>query len=67
MTRAMQISLPLVEDEAAALSAEDDWRLDDRTREAGRRGLAEARAALAAAALRAAQRDAEARRHPAAA
>jgi hypothetical protein len=33
--------------------AGDDWRLDPRTREVGRRGLAEARAALAAAARRA--------------
>ncbi|HZQ57997.1 MAG TPA: hypothetical protein VFA84_08175 [Acidimicrobiales bacterium] len=31
---------------------DDDWRLDERTREVGRRGLAEARAALAAAARR---------------
>jgi hypothetical protein len=27
----------------------DDWRLDEHTRDVGRRGLAEARAALAAA------------------
>jgi hypothetical protein len=32
----------------------DDWRLDEHTREVGRRGLAEARAALAAATRRAA-------------
>ncbi len=32
----------------------DDWRLDEHTREVGRRGLAEARAALQAAARRAA-------------
>jgi hypothetical protein len=34
----------------------DDWRIDDRTREVGRRGLAEARAALNAAARRAEER-----------
>jgi len=34
----------------------DDWRLDDRTREVGRRGVAEARAALASATRRAADR-----------
>ncbi len=34
----------------------DDWRIDDCTRAAGRRGLAEARAALAAAARRAEER-----------
>jgi hypothetical protein len=38
----------------------DDWRLDDRTREVGRRGLADARAALEAAARRAEHREAEA-------
>jgi hypothetical protein len=32
----------------------DDWRLDEHTRELGRQGLAEARAALAAATRRAA-------------
>ena len=31
-----------------------DWRLDDKTREAGRKGLAEARAALQKAVQRAA-------------
>ncbi len=36
------------------LGADDEWRLDDQTREAGRRGVAEARAALAAAERRAA-------------
>ena len=35
-----------------------EWKLDDRTREIGRRGLADARAALAEAARRAAARDA---------
>jgi hypothetical protein len=46
-----------------------DWRLDERTREIGRRGLAEARAALAQATRLAHQRDAERRaadRHAAA-
>ncbi len=33
---------------------DDEWRLDERTREVGRRGVAEARAALAAAERRAA-------------
>jgi len=40
-------------DEAAAADV-GAWRLDDHTREVGRRGLAEARAALAEAARRAA-------------
>ncbi len=31
-------------------TSEPEWRIDDRTREVGRRGLAAARAALAAAA-----------------
>ena len=35
----------------------DGWRLDRATREAGRRGIAEARAALAAAVRRAEQRE----------
>ncbi|HVM66994.1 MAG TPA: hypothetical protein VMU14_19155 [Acidimicrobiales bacterium] len=34
---------------------DDDWRIDDHTREVGRRGIAEARAALAAATRRAAE------------
>jgi hypothetical protein len=33
---------------------DDEWRIDEHTREVGRRGLAEARAALAAATRRAA-------------
>jgi hypothetical protein len=33
-----------------------DWTIDERTREVGRRGLSEARAALAVAAQRSAQR-----------
>ena len=33
---------------------DDEWRLDPQTREIGRRGLAEARAALAAAVARSA-------------
>ena len=39
-------------------AADGDWRLDDRTREVGRRGLAEVRAALDAAARRAKAREA---------
>lgn len=39
----------------------DEWRLDDRTREIGRQGLADARAALEQAARRAEQREAERR------
>ncbi len=35
---------------------DEGWRLDQRTREIGRRGLAEARAALAAAVRRAEER-----------
>ena len=35
-------------------SDEDDWRLDERTREAGRRGVAEARRVLAEAMRRSA-------------
>jgi hypothetical protein len=38
----------------------DDWHLDEHTREVGRRGLAEARAALAAAARRAEARESRA-------
>lgn len=34
--------------------ADDEWRLDEQTREVGRRGVAEARAALVAAERRAA-------------
>jgi hypothetical protein len=43
------------------VDANDEWHLDDRTREVGRRGLAEARAALALAAQRAEAKDAERR------
>ncbi|MHB8463391.1 MAG: hypothetical protein ACYDH6_14850 [Acidimicrobiales bacterium] len=43
------------------LALGDDWRLDDQTREIGRRGLAEARAALEAAARRAEAREAHER------
>jgi hypothetical protein len=46
-----QTHLPLADNGA-------EWKLDDRTREIGRRGLAEARAALAEAARRAAAREA---------
>jgi hypothetical protein len=49
MTRTTHRQLPL-------WTGGDDWRLDDRTREVGRRGVAEARAALAAAQRRAAAR-----------
>ena len=41
--------------------AADEWRVDDRTREIGRQGLAEARAALAAARRRAEEREREMR------
>ena len=51
---ALQVPLPLED-----LDGADAWRLDDRTREAGRRGLAQARAALAAAGQRAARREAD--------
>jgi len=40
-------------------AAPAEWRLDEHTREVGRRGLAEARAALAEAARRAAVREAD--------
>ena len=43
----MEKQLPLIEE------AQRDWRLDEHTKQAGRRGIAEARAALTAA-----QRDA---------
>jgi hypothetical protein len=47
--------------------SEADWRVDERTRDVGRRGLADARAALAEARRRADRRDAELaqRRHAA--
>jgi hypothetical protein len=38
-------------------AVEPDWRIDDETREIGRRGLARARAALAAAQARAERND----------
>jgi hypothetical protein len=38
-----------------------DWRLDEHTKEIGRRGLAEARAALAEASRRVEQREAQRR------
>jgi hypothetical protein len=47
---AVQFRLPLAD------AGGDDWRVDQRTREVGRRGLAEARAALAAATRRAQDR-----------
>jgi len=52
--------------ERLPLTVIDDWRIDPRTREAGRRGLAEARAALAAAGRRAEEREAAHRRSEAA-
>lgn len=54
MTRTTQERLPL-----AGVDDPGAWRLDERTREVGRRGLAEARAALAEAARRAAARETE--------
>jgi hypothetical protein len=42
-----------------ALKDAADWRLDERTREVGRRGLADARAALAQARRRAERREAQ--------
>jgi len=48
-SNAVQVRLPLA-------GADNDWRVDQRTREVGRRGLAEARAALAAATRRAQER-----------
>jgi len=48
-SNAVQFRLPLA-------GADDDWRVDQRTREVGRRGLAEARAALAEATRRAQDR-----------
>lgn len=47
-----QLQLPLVGDIArrpARPTAENDWRIDEPTRRVGRRGLVEARAALARA------------------
>ena len=44
----MNTQLVLIDDRSP------DWRLDDKTRETGRKGLAEARAALQKAAQRAA-------------
>jgi hypothetical protein len=48
-SNAVQFRLPLAD-------ADDDWRVDQPTREVGRRGLAEAREALAAATRRAQDR-----------
>lgn len=50
--RSAQDRLPLEVD------SRSDWRLDEQTRAIGRKGLAEARAALAMAAHRAATREA---------
>ena len=58
MTTTTQERLPL-----AGVDDIAGWRLDERTREVGRRGLAEARAALAEASRRAAAREAEALTH----
>ena len=55
MVRAPQqqtLPLRLVGEEGRA----EDWHIDDQTREVGRRGLAAARAALAAAARRSEER-----------
>jgi hypothetical protein len=48
------------------LEVRPSWRLDDATREAGRRGVAEARAALQAAmaAARAAESERASQEHP---
>jgi len=48
MMRSMNMQLVLIDDSRA------DWRLDDKTKESGRKGLAEARAALQKAVRRAA-------------
>lgn len=57
-----QLQLPLVGDitgRRAPPAADSDWRIDEPTRRVGRRGLAEARAALArASTLEDAQADA---------
>ena len=55
MTTTTQERLPLI-----GVDDGTGWRLDERTREVGRRGLAEARAALAEAARRAAEREGQA-------
>jgi hypothetical protein len=47
-----------MERQLALLEPEPDWRLDEQTREVGRAGVAQARAALRAAAGRAADRPA---------
>ncbi|GAC1318301.1 MAG: hypothetical protein NVSMB12_17000 [Acidimicrobiales bacterium] len=63
MTTTTQERLPLAGVENGVEHGVEDgagWRLDERTREVGRRGLAEARAALAEAARRAAAREARA-------
>ncbi|MGH9226109.1 MAG: hypothetical protein ACRD2W_20520 [Acidimicrobiales bacterium] len=48
----MNDQLVLLEDHKA--NSRDGWRLDEQTREAGRRGVAQAREALRQAAVRAA-------------
>jgi len=53
MTRTAQDPLPFA-------SRDQTWQLDDEHRQAGRRGLADARAALAAATRRAQEREAAA-------
>jgi hypothetical protein len=60
MTTTTQVRLPLEHPEPAG-----KWRLDGPTREAGRLGLAQARAELAEAGRRAARREAEALRQAA--
>jgi hypothetical protein len=47
-----------MERQLALLEPEPEWRLDERTREVGRAGVAKARAALRAAAARAVERPA---------
>jgi len=61
-TAAIQPRLPLAAVPAVPAApgevAAEPWRIDDRQRAAGRRGLAQARAALAAATQKAERRDA---------
>jgi hypothetical protein len=58
----LQPPLPLVDpdgfgDARPTAAADAEWRLDEHTREVGRRGIAEARARLEAARHRGAERD----------
>lgn len=54
----MTKQLELIQGDTSRSASTDDGRLDARTREVGRIGLSQARAALAAASARAAARDA---------